>query len=321
MLLIVLSIFGGILALTGLFMATLRRGTPKGITSRLAALDQEFTPTRHEEAVTDIRKDQKKLSAIPWLNHWLSSLNLSASSGLYLYQAGVTVSLGTLVLTSLAGSGALGVILYGLGIRFPLLLAALGFLVLPFFYVRSKRSKRLLKLEQQLPEALDTMVSAIRVGHSFNVSLGSVAQDSAEPISGEMRRCFDEQNFGIDLRTALLNLTKRAPIQDFRIFVAAVMIQKESGGNLAEVLEKVSETTRERFRLKKQVMVHTAQGRLTGWILSILPIALGLGMYFMNPDTVSVLWTSSVGVKMLCAAAAMETIGALIIRRIVHIRV
>ena len=143
------------------------------------------------------------------------------------------------------------------------------------------------------------MVSALRVGHSMIASLGAVAQESPEPIGGEMRKCFEEQNYGVDLRTALVNLTERAPIQDFRIFVAAVLIQKESGGNLAEVLEKVAQTTRERFRLKKQVSVHTAQARMTGWVLSLLPVALGLGMYFVNPDGMSVLWKHPLGLKML----------------------
>ena len=118
-----------------------------------------------------------------------------------------------------------------------------------------------------------------------------------------------------------MNLTERAPIQDFRIFVAAVLIQKESGGNLAEVLEKVAETTRERFRLKKQVSVHTAQGRMTGWMLSLLPVALGLGMYFVNPDGMSVLWKRPIGLKMLYTAIGMDIVGALIIRKIVSIRV
>jgi tight adherence protein B len=136
-----------------------------------------------------------------------------------------------------------------------------------------------------------------------------------------MRKCFDEQNYGVDLRTALVNLTVRAPIQDFRIFVAAVLIQKESGGNLAEVLDKVAQTTRERFRLKKQVSVHTAQGRMTGWILSLLPVLLGIAMYFMNPESMSVLWTNPVGLKMLYASAGMDVVGALIIRKIVGIRV
>jgi tight adherence protein B len=178
-----------------------------------------------------------------------------------------------------------------------------------------------LKLEQQLPEALDMMASAMRVGHSLIASVGSVAQDSQDPISGEMRKCFEEQNYGIDLRTALIHLTDRAPIQDFRIFVAAVLIQKESGGNLAEVLDKVSQTTRERFRLKKQVMVHTAQGRMTGWILALLPVLLGGGMYLMNPDSMSVLWKRPVGIHLLYTAFGMEVTGALIIRKIVAIRV
>jgi len=241
---------------------------------------------------------------------------------LYLYQAGVTASLGTLLLISVAVSATLGFVLFWrFGPALPVLLLSAASLTLPSLYVRRKRTKRLAKLEEQLPEALAMMVSALRVGHSLVASLGAVAQESAEPIAGEIRKCFEEQNYGIDMRTALVNLTGRAPIQDFRIFVAAVLIQKESGGNLAEVLEKVAQTTRERFRLKRQVSVHTAQGRMTGWILSILPVVLGIGMYLLNPDGMSVLWKRSIGLKMLYTAAGMDIVGALIIRKIVGIRV
>jgi len=285
-------------------------------------LDHEFAPSDQEEQLSDIRRDQHKLSAIPWLNHWLTSLNLTAASSLYLYQADVTLSLGTLILTSMAGWAALGCILYfRLGAALPATLLSAGFLPLPFLYVQRKRKKRLGKLEQQLPEALGMMVSALRVGHSLVASLGAVSQESPEPIRGEIRKCFEEQNYGIELRTALVNLTDRAPIQDFRIFVAAVLIQKESGGNLAEVLEKVAHTTRERFRLKKQVSVHTAQGRMTGWILTLLPVVLGIGIYFANPDAMSVLWKRPVGLKMLYAAVTMDIIGGLLIRKIVSIKV
>jgi tight adherence protein B len=176
-------------------------------------------------------------------------------------------------------------------------------------------------MEQQLPEALGMMVSALRVGHSLVASLGAVAQGTPEPLGRELRKCFDEQNYGVELRTALLNLTSRAPVQDIRIFVAAVLIQKESGGNLAEVLEKLVQTTRERFRLKKQVNVHTAQGRMTGWILSLLPLVLGFGMYLVNPEGMSILWKRPVGLKLLYAATVMDIAGALIIRKIVRIRV
>jgi tight adherence protein B len=252
----------------------------------------------------------------------LTKLNLASVSSLYLYQAGMTLTLGTLVLTSLAGFAFLGYLLYlRWGAGLPALLVSAGFLPLPFLYVRHRRAKRLSKMEQQLPEALGMIVSALRVGHSLIASLGAVAQDCREPISGEIRKCFEEQNYGADLRTALVHLTERAPIQDFRIFVAAVLIQKESGGNLAEVLEKVAETTRERFRLKKQVSVHTAQGRMTGWVLSLLPVGLGLAMYFVNPDGMSILWKRPIGLKLLYAAVSMDIVGGLIIRKIVRIRV
>jgi tight adherence protein B len=142
-----------------------------------------------------------------------------------------------------------------------------------------------------------------------------------EPLAGEFRKLFDEQNFGLDSRTAMTNLALRVPLPDVRIFVAASLIQKESGGNLAEVLAKVSQTTRSRFQLRKQIMVHTAQGRLTGWILSLLPVGLGLGMYLVNPDGVAVLWTRPMGLKMLGAAAVMIAVGWLIIQKIVRIRV
>jgi tight adherence protein B len=249
-------------------------------------------------------------------------MNLAAASSSYLYQAGMTLSLGTLALTSLAGWAVLGSAIYWrYGSALPSLLLAAGFLPLPFLYVRRRREKRLSRLEQQLPEALGMMVSALRVGHSMIASLGAAAQESPEPIRGELRKCFEEQNYGVDLRTALVNLTGRAPVQDLRIFVAAVLIHKESGGNLAEVLEKVAQTTRERSRLKKQVSVHTAQARMTGWVLSLLPVALGLGMYFVNPEGMSVLWKHPLGIKMLCAAVGMDIAGAVIIRKIVRVRV
>ena len=322
MLLMVLAICVGSFAVVVLVATLMAKGASKHVTNRLAALDKEFAPADGEERTTDIRKAYRRLSAIPWLNHWLTKLNLTSVSSLYLYQAGVTQTLGTLVLTSIAGFCFLGYLLdLRLGAALPALLLSAGFLPLPFLYVRHRRAKRLTKLEQQLPEALGMMVSALRVGHSLIASLGAVAQDSREPISGEIRKCFEEQNYGVDLRTALVNLTQRAPIQDFRIFVAAVLIQKESGGNLAEVLEKVAETTRERFRLKKQVSVHTAQGRMTGWILSLLPVGLGFAMYLVNPDGMSILWKSSVGLKLLYTAIGMDIAGALIIRKIVRIRV
>jgi tight adherence protein B len=322
MLPIVLSVFLCVAAIAVLLAVTVGKGASKKITTRLAALDREIFPAENEEPAADIRKQQEKLSAFPWLNRFLTRLNLATKSSLFFYQAGVTTSLGALILMSLTGAVVVGYIVYlrtGYGISSILLAAAC--LPIPLRFIQWKRNKRLAQLEQQLPEALSMMASALRVGHSFVAGLGAVGEESPEPIGGEMRKCFEEQNYGVELRTSLLNLTRRVPVQDFRIFVAAVLIQKESGGNLAEVLEKVVQTARERFRLKKQVGVHTAQGKMTGWVLSALPIIIGLFMYLLNPKGMSVLWTRPIGLKMLYIATGMDFLGAMIIRKIVKIQV
>jgi tight adherence protein B len=191
----------------------------------------------------------------------------------------------------------------------------------PFVFVRYKRSLRFNSFEEKLPNALDLMVSALRAGHSLNSAIGTVAKEAGEPVAREFKKCFDEQNFGLELRTAMQNLAARVPIDDVRMMVTAILIQKDSGGNLAEILEKAAHIIRDRFRLKRQIRVHTAQGRLTGWILSILPVVLGLLLYLVDPDNMSLLWKRPIGVKMLYTATVMTIIGGLIIRKIVRFRV
>jgi tight adherence protein B len=191
----------------------------------------------------------------------------------------------------------------------------------PLMYVLYKRKKRFDKFEQELPEALDMMVSALRVGQSLVSALDLVAKESPDPISSEFRICCEEQNYGVELRTALYNLQARVPLQDLNMVATAILIQKETGGNLAEVLDKVSHVIRERFRMRRQIRVHTAQGRMTGWILSFLPVVLGCALYLVNPDTMSLLWKRSIGIKLLYAAGTMTITGALIIRKIVRMDV
>jgi tight adherence protein B len=140
-------------------------------------------------------------------------------------------------------------------------------------------------------------------------------------VGGEFRTCFEEQNYGLELKAAMDNMLNRVPLQDLKIVSTAIMIQKESGGNLAEVLDKTSHVIRERFRLKRQVGVHTAQGRLTGWILTVLPIGLGIILYISNPAMMSVLWTTQIGIRLMWGAGAMLVVGGLIIRKIVNMDV
>jgi tight adherence protein B len=177
------------------------------------------------------------------------------------------------------------------------------------------------KFEKQLPEALDLIVSGLRAGHSLSSALGLVTREVQDPLGSEFRIAFEEQNFGLDMRTALENLVKRVPLQDLKMSITAIIIQRESGGNLAEVLEKTAQMVRERFRLKKQVMVHTAQGRMTGIVLTILPIALGFGLWIVNPENESLLWRREIGIKLLIGAACSLILGSAIIQKIIRLKV
>lgn len=305
------------------FAVTLLRGTApeQQVQRRLQTVQQgEFAPADFESE-TNVRKEER-LSGVPWLNQLLVRLDVAARLRLLLLQAGMKRTVGSLLVICLAGWIGTACLLY---LRFwsVTLAGLLGAAVvpLPFLYVLHRRVKRFRRFEEQLPEAIDMLASALRAGHSLMTAIGFMGQESREPLSGEFRTCFEEQNYGVDLRTALLNLGSRMAVQDLRIFIAAVLIQKETGGRLAEVLEKVAQTSRERFRLRKEVRVHTAQGRMTGWILSLLPVGLGFAMYMVHPESVSVLWTTSIGQKLLYTAGVMNLMGALVIRKIIRIRV
>lgn len=269
----------------------------------------------------DLHKSEQ-LSSIPWLNRKLLQFELTPRIQTLLYQADLKWSTGTL----LAGSGlcfAIGAYAtyWRVGNFFLALPIGLLLGLAPLGWVFHKRTKRLGKFQQGLPEALDLMVSALRAGHSLVAAMGSVARESADPIGCEFKACFEEQNYGLEMKTALDNLINRVPLQDLRIFATAVMIQKESGGNLAEVLDKTSHVIRERFRLKRQVSVHTAQGRMTGIVLTLLPVVLGIALYIVNPDMMSILWKNPLGIKMLWTAGGLLVVGGLIIRKIVNMDV
>jgi len=288
-----------------------------------ATLDSALATERPEDrdALINLRKNEQ-FSAIPWLNKKLDQIELAPRIQSLLYQADLKWSTGGF----LAGCGLCFVVPgYLAYLRLDSILMALPVGVLlgsaPFLFVIFKRNKRLDQFQKGMPESLDLMVSALRAGHSLVAAIGSVARECADPIGCEFRACFDEQNYGLELKTALDNLINRVPLQDLRIFATAIMIQKESGGNLAEVLDKTAHVIRERFRLKRQVGVHTAQGRMTGLVLTFLPIVLGIALYFVNPEMMSVLWKNPLGIKMLWSAGVMIVIGGLIIRHIVNMDV
>jgi len=321
--LIVVLIFSGVFAVVALLM--IAHGTVASEKARqiLAALDSALAigspETRDQQP--DLRKSEQ-LSGIPWLNRKLLKLELAPRLNTLLRQADLTWTAGGL----LTGCGlCFALPAYLIYLRFdslgPSLLIGVVVGSAPFVWVLSKRSKRFSLFEQGLPEALDLMVSGLRAGHSLIAAIGLVARECTDPVGGEFQACFEEQKYGLELKTALDHMTTRIPVQDLRIVSTAIMIQSESGGNLAEVLDKTSNVIRERFRLKRQVAVHTAQGRLTGWVLTILPIGLGFALYTVNPSMMSILWKTAIGVKLLWAAGGMLVLGTLVIRNIVNVDV
>jgi tight adherence protein B len=320
---VVIIVFVGVFAVLALLLFASDSGESTRNRQTLANLESALaTPTLDSrDQRVDIRKEEV-LSAVPWINRWLVKMELTPRLRTLLFQAHLNWTAGRLLLMVLACAIMPGYLIYWRSgsLLLGVLLGAL-FGYTPFFYVLHKRSSRFNAFEQGLPEALDLMVGALRAGHSLVASLRLVAYESPDPIGGEFRICFDEQNYGLELRTALENMANRMPLQDLRIVSTAILIQKESGGNLAEVLDKVAQIIRDRFRLKRQIRVYTAQGRLTGMILSILPVVLGFLLYLVNPATMSVLWTRPIGLKLLYAAAGMTVVGGLIIRKIVNMEV
>ena len=313
------SVFAIVLLLSMSFDSS-RVEARKKTGQRLDSISLAADRSPEDEGIGLVREEL--LSSIPWMNRWLQRHDFFGGLRKLLNQADVRWTITGLLGMSLASWAVAGAAVF-MRTNNPTLSALIGAgaAVGPFLFLRFKRSQRFEKFERGLPKALDLMVSALRAGHSLISALESVAKEMPDPIGTEFRKCFDEQTFGLEMRESMLNLAERIPIHDVHIVITAILIQKESGGNLAEILDKVAYIIRERFRLKKQVQVHTAQGRLTGWILSLLPVVLGFALYMVNPEHMSILWENPVGLKLIYAAAIMTLIGALIIRKIVNIRI
>jgi len=252
------------------------------------------------------------------MTRWLWSVRLQE----YISQAGLKIKVGKLVLLS----AVLGMSAYLLSGYFfsPLwiqLTCGLGLAGIPFAFLAWKRQKRLRQFEERFPEALDLLGRAVRAGHAFTTGLEMIAKECAEPIAGEFRTTFEEQNFGLPIRDTLLNLAERIPIIDVRFFVTALLVQKETGGNLAEILDGLARVVRDRFRIYREVRVRTAQGRLTAAILIALPIFMLCVLSVLNPPYMRVLFEDPKGPMILAIAATMQVIGSAILWKIIHIEV
>ncbi len=197
-------------------------------------------------------------------------------------------------------------------------LAPIGAMV-PSLYVRNRRAKRVRQFEEQFPEAIDLVARALRAGHALPTGLGMVADELKAPVGTEFRILYDEQNFGLTLPDAMRNFARRVPVLDAKFFVTAVLTQRETGGNLAEVLDNLGAVIRDRFKVKRQVRVLSAHGRITGWVLAMLPPVLAVATFVVNPNHLGMLINDPLGRKMIVAAIVLQVTGTLIIRKLVDV--
>lgn len=264
---------------------------------------------------------QQSLSAIPWVNRILVKFPGAIGLQLFITQAGSRWSVGTLIIGSLVLACFAA---WGATLAVPTAwLALLGLAAggIPYLYLYLKRQGRFKKFDAQLPEAIDLMARALRAGHAIISAVEIVSAETSEPLAAEFRAVFDEQNLGLAIREALLNLVSRVPTDGVRFLATAILLQKETGGNLAEIMDKAASVMRERMRLKGQLRVYTAQGRLTGWFLCCLPFFVFGLISVVNPDYERLLWTSAIGVRLIYGALALMLLGVYTIRRIINIKV
>lgn len=290
----------------------------KRIRARLAAMSNVVS----SNGTGSLMKD-RKLSEAPWLAAILAQIPGIADLDRALVQSGLGWTVGRFA-TYVGAMALVGLITTGLVLRLnyiAMLLFTVGLGALPLIKVLSERTKRLEKIDHQLPDALELMARAMRAGHAFPAGIQMVGQEAAPPIANEFKTVFDEINYGIPLASALKNLALRVPSADLRYFVVAVSIQRETGGDLAEVLDKIAALIRSRLELLGKVRVLSAEGRLSAWILSLLPFALAAVLSVLNPNFVKQLWTDPIGLRMVAGALAFMAIGIFWLWRITKIRV
>jgi tight adherence protein B len=268
-----------------------------------------------------ILKPAEKLSGVVTLNSVLSQMGrVTAPLQRDLSEAGMKMNVSTLLLSS----GVLGLATF-LVVSFITLNRMFGLAggvvaaFIPFLIVRQKKANRLKKFEEQFPEAIDLIGRALRAGHAFTTGLAMVAEEIPKPVGEEFQLLYDRQNYGMPLPDALRAFAARMPLIDARFFVTAVLTQRETGGNLGEVLDNLARVIRDRFRVKRQVRVLTAHGRITGWILAAMPPALAGAMFVVAPGHMNTLITDPLGVQMIIGALVLQVIGTLIIRKLVDI--
>ena len=313
-------VFALFLVLGAYLLAT--HGTDKKRARLQKRLSEALLHSAHTEDVDVVLARSELMSEIPWLNRSLISIQAALHLKRMLDQADLHITPSRLIMFA-AMAGLLGGLAASVVTVFiPLaILAGIVCACIPFLHVWWKRKKRFDTILEQLPDSLDLISRALSAGHAFSEALHMVSMEMPDPIATEFRKAYEEQNLGLSVKLALENLTQRVPLLDLKLCVTAILIQRETGGNLAEILEKVSYTIRERFRIMGDLKTLTTSSRMSAWLLCALPIFVAIMVTVMNPDYMSVLWKDPRGHYLIAAALFMQITGMLIVRKILQIKI
>ena len=313
-------VFALFLVLGAYLLAT--HGTDKKRAQLQKRLQDALLHSAQTEDIDVVLARNELMSEIPWINRTLISIQAALHLKRMLDQADLHITPSRLMMFSVM-AGMLGALAASvLTIFIPLMiLSGLVCAALPFMHVWWRRKKRFDSFLEQLPDSLDLISRALSAGHAFSEALHMVSLEMPEPIATEFRKAYEEQNLGLSVKLALENLTQRIPLLDLKMCVTAVLIQRETGGNLAEILEKVSYTIRERFRILGDLKTLTTSSRMSAWLLCALPIGVALAVTFLNPEYMSVLWRDPRGHYLIALALFMQITGMLIVRKILKIKI
>jgi tight adherence protein B len=309
-----LAVFVGVVALViGAYWTLVLREEDK-------LLDRLKPKPDSSRVLKGVLKAEEKFSSVGPLHAALERAPFVGPLKQLLEQSGTRMNMASFLL--LSGCAFFGAYLLGgvlTGIAWIGLAAGVCLAFLPYLFVRRARTKRMLKFEEHFPEAIDLISRALRAGHALPTGLSMVADEMPAPVGTEFRILFDEQNFGLTLPDAMRNFARRVPVLDARFFVTAVLTQREAGGNLSEVLDNLAAVIRERFKVKRQIRVISAHGRITGTVLAFLPPSLAMVTLLINPDHLGTLLHDPIGVRMIYAALGLQVLGTLIMRKIIRI--
>ncbi len=306
------------LCVSGIYFLVERPAARKRLQSRLTSIQQSLGPAGPGGLI--LRGDA--LSDIPALDRILQRLPPVVGLQRALAQAGMATPAGTLL--TMCFSLGLFALLAGLLLKMPgllLLLLVGGTGSVPLAVVFTKRQRRLARFEELFPDAIDLLARAVRAGHAFTTAFELIANETPDPLASEFRITYDQQNLGMPLREALENLTSRVPLPDVLFFVSALQIQRESGGNLAEILDKLSYVIRERFKILRQVRVFTAEARMSLYILTAVPPVTALLMFLANREYIMELFTTPMGQKMLSIGVVLQVTGYFVMKQITKLKV